>query len=63
MQSRDEAGLSWQLMSRTRIIDEPGMAVLNKLDLRGNRLDDAAKQSLRDAVATREAFELLLEWG
>ena len=35
-------------------------AVLTKLDLRGNHLGDAAKQSLRDTVARRDGFELLL---
>ena len=35
-------------------------AVLTKLDLRDNRLDNAAKQSLRDVVSGRSGFELLL---
>ena len=33
---------------------------LKELVLYGNKLDDAAKQTLREAVAGREGFELLL---
>ena len=35
-------------------------SVLNSLNVQDNRLDNAEKQSLRDAVAGRDGFELIL---
>ena len=35
-------------------------SVLNSLNVQDNRLDNAEKQRLRDAVAGRDGFELIL---
>ena len=37
-----------------------GSSVLTKLDLEINNLNDAAKQILRDVVASRDGFKLFL---